>query len=336
MRILVTGGAGYIGSHTVVELLEKGYDVTVVDNLGNSSAVVIDRIEEITGKRPGFFNLDLRDTEKLREFVQNQPFEAVIHLAALKAVGESVEKPLLYYENNVGGTVALLQAIQGTGVKKFIFSSSATVYGNQPVPYTEDTPRSPENPYGNTKFASELAMEDAAAANPAIAMISLRYFNPVGAHASGKIGENPKGTPNNLLPFVAQVASGKREKLMIFGNDYPTPDGTGVRDYIHVVDLAKGHIAALENDLTTGFKAYNLGSGHGESVLEVVKAFEAASSKQIPYGFTARRSGDLPEYYANPSLAEKELNWKTELSLEDACRDAWNWQSKNPDGYSSR
>lgn len=335
MKVLVTGGTGYIGSHTVVELLAHGHEVTIVDNFCNSSPKVLERIEQIAQKKVTFHEADVRDAAALKKIITPGAFDALIHFAALKAVGESVQKPLLYYENNVGGSIALLQAIEGSRIKKFIFSSSATVYGNQAVPYTESTPRLPQNPYGNSKFAVELSMEDEAVANPQVAMISLRYFNPIGAHPSGLIGEDPKDTPNNLLPFVAQVASGKRDKLRIFGNDYPTPDGTGVRDYIHVVDLAKGHVVALEKGPSTGFKAYNLGSGHGESVLDVVKAFEQASSQKIPYEFAPRRPGDLAEYYADPTLIEKELGWKTELSLEDACRDTWNWQSQNPNGYSS-
>lgn len=332
-EILVTGGAGYIGSHTIVELLAKGYAVTVVDNLCNSSPEALKRIEKIAGKPVDFYDFDLHQKNKLKTLVAQKSFDAVIHFAALKAVGESVEKPLLYYDNNVGGTITLLEALQDSNVKKFIFSSSATVYGNQPFPYTETTPRAPENPYGQTKYVSELIMEDVAAANPAMAMLALRYFNPIGAHPSGLIGEDPNGIPNNLMPFVAQVATGKREKLMVFGNDYSTPDGTGVRDYIHVVDLAKGHVAALEKGPSSGFRAYNLGSGHGESVLQVVAAFEKASGQKIPYEFAPRRAGDLAEYYANPGLAKTELGWQTELSLEDACRDTWHWQSQNPSGY---
>jgi UDP-glucose 4-epimerase len=334
VKILVTGGAGYIGSHTVVELLEQGYQVTIVDNFCNSSPEAIKRIEKITGKTiAAVHNMDVRDTEQLGTIIAGQPFKAVIHFAGLKAVGESTHDPLRYYDNNVGSTLALAQAIQGSSIKKFIFSSTACVYGDQPIPYTETTPRAPQNPYGNTKYVSELIMQDAAAANPEPAMISLRYFNPIGAHPSGLIGENPNGIPNNLLPYVAQVAVGKREKLSIFGNGYPTADGTGVRDFIHVMDLAKGHVAALENGPATGFKAYNLGGGHGESVLDVVHAFEAASGKKIAYEFVARRPGDLAEYYSDPSLAAQELHWKTELTLQDACRDTWNWQSHNPNGY---
>ena len=335
-HVLVTGGAGYIGSHTVVELLQQRYEVTVVDNFGNSSHESIQRIEQITGKKVVCQELDVRNTEALRNLISQTEFEAVIHFAALKAVGESVEDPVRYYDNNVGATLSLLQALQDSSITKLIFSSSATVYGDQPIPYTEQTPRAPQNPYGNTKFVSELIMEDAARANPNVAMIALRYFNPIGAHSSGLIGEDPSGIPNNLMPFVAQVATGKREKLMIFGNDYPTKDGTGVRDYIHVVDLAKGHVAALQKGPATGFRAYNLGSGHGESVLDLVHAFEKVSDKHIPYEIAPRRLGDLAEYYADPSLAKAELDWQTELTLEDACRDTWNWQSHNPNGYGGK
>jgi len=335
-HVLVTGGAGYIGSHTVVELLQQRYEVTVVDNFGNSSHESIQRIEQITGKKVVCQELDVRNTEALRNLISQTEFEAVIHFAALKAVGESVEDPVRYYDNNVGATLSLLQALQDSSITKLIFSSSATVYGDQPIPYTEQTPRAPQNPYGNTKFVSELIMEDAARANPNVAMIALRYFNPIGAHSSGLIGEDPSGIPNNLMPSVAQVATGKREKLMIFGNDYPTKDGTGVRDYIHVVDLAKGHVAALQKGPATGFRAYNLGSGHGESVLDLVHAFEKVSDKHIPYEIAPRRLGDLAEYYADPSLAKAELDWQTELTLEDACRDTWNWQSHNPNGYGGK
>jgi UDP-glucose 4-epimerase len=332
-HILVTGGAGYIGSHTVIELLNNDYDVTIVDNLCNSSEESIRRIMEITGKTVDFHNFDIRDSKQITALLAARDYQAVIHFAGLKAVGESAHDPIRYYENNVDGILVLARAIQNTSVQKLIFSSTACVYGDQPVPYTETTARSPQNPYGNTKFVSELIMEDTAAATASPAMISLRYFNPIGAHPSGKIGEDPNGIPNNLMPYVAQVATGRREKLSIFGNDYPTPDGTGVRDYIHVVDLAKGHLAALENGPANGFKAYNLGGGHGESVLDLVHAFERASGKKIPYEFAPRRPGDLAEYYADPALAKKELQWETTLTLEDACRDTWNWQSHNPSGY---
>jgi UDP-glucose 4-epimerase len=332
-RVLVTGGAGYIGSHTVVELLEQGHDVTVIDNFCNSSAEAIKRVQAIAGKSVDLHDLDIRDKRQLQQLVDSGNYSAVIHFAALKAVGESEQKPLEYYDNNIGGILALLEVLQNSTVKKFVFSSSACVYGDQPIPYTEATLRQPQNVYGRTKLFSEQIMEDTAAANPDIAMISLRYFNPIGAHPSGTIGEDPNGIPNNLMPFVAQVASGRREKLMVFGNDYPTPDGTGRRDYIHVVDLARGHAAALQKGPATGFTAYNLGGGHAESVLDVVHAFESASGKQIPYEFAPRRPGDLAEYYADPARAEQELGWKAQLTLADACRDTWNWQLHNPNGY---
>ncbi|HUB93422.1 MAG TPA: UDP-glucose 4-epimerase GalE [Verrucomicrobiae bacterium] len=332
-RVLVTGGAGYIGSHTVVALLEHDHEVVVIDNFSNSSDDSLARVQELTGASLAVHNFDIRDKQKLHHVIQSSSFDAVIHFAGLKAVGESTQQPLAYYDNNVGGTIALLEAIQKSTIQKFIFSSSATVYGKQPLPYTESTLRTPESPYGRTKYVSELVMEDVATANSDITMITLRYFNPVGAHPSGKIGEDPRGTPNNLMPFVAQVATGRRQKLMVFGNDYPTVDGTGVRDYIHVVDLAKGHLAALEHAPDSGFRAYNLGTGHGESVLRVVTAFEKVSGKKIPYEFVSRRPGDLAEFYADPSRAQKELSWCAELTLEDACRDTWNWQSQNPNGY---
>lgn len=333
MKILVTGGTGYIGSHTVVELLSQSHEVVIIDSLINSSKVVLDRIEKICGKRPDFIEGDVRDTEFVTNALREHGIEAVIHFAALKAVGESVENPLLYYEVNVGGTVSICKAMQQAGVHMLIFSSSATVYGNQPIPYTESTPRDPENPYGRTKFISELVMADVAAENQDFCAVALRYFNPVGAHPSGLIGEDPQGTPNNLLPFVGQVATGKRAELTVYGNDYPTVDGTGVRDYIHVVDLAEGHLAALTHVTEPGFHAFNLGAGHGSSVLEVIAAFEKASEVKIPYKIVDRRPGDLAEYYADPSLANEKLRWKVSRSIEDACADAWWWQSNNPDGY---
>ena len=333
MKVLVTGGAGYIGSHTVVELLANGHEAVIVDNFCNSSPLVLERLKQITGQDVPYHDLDVRDGDALRAIIADGNFNAVIHFAALKSVGESVREPLRYFDNNVGGSVALMQAVAGSTITKFIFSSSACVYGDQPVPYREDTLRQPTNPYGDSKLATEIAMADQAVADAKVAMISLRYFNPVGAHSSGLIGEDPNGVPNNLLPYVAQVASGKLSKLSIFGNDYATPDGTGVRDYIHVVDLAVGHVAALEHGPTNGFKAYNLGGGHGESVLDVVHAFETASGKEIPYEFVARRPGDLSEYYADPSLAAAELDWRAERDLATACRDTWSWQSQNPNGY---
>lgn len=333
MHILLTGGAGYIGSHTAIELLEAGHMVSLVDNFSNSSPEAVQRIKKITSKEITLHKLDITDEAKLEKLIKESGYDAVIHFAALKSVGESVTDPVRYYANNVGGTISLLRAISGSAVKKVIFSSSATVYGDSPVPYTESTPRSPENPYGNTKYVCELLMEDFAVAYPEIAMIALRYFNPIGAHPSGEIGEDPNGIPSNLMPFITQVASGKRKELVVFGDDYPTPDGTAMRDYIHVVDLARGHLAALEKSPDTGFHGYNLGSGHAESVMDVISAFEAASSKQIPYHVGPRRPGDLAAYYADASLAKQELGWSTSFSLADACRDTWNWQSQSPNGY---
>lgn len=326
MNILVTGGTGYIGSHTVVALIEQGHDVVILDNLCNSDTSVIDRIEQITSVRPIFIQGDILDTTLLEKTQKEHTIEAVMHFAALKAVGESVEKPLLYYENNVAGSLSLLQAVQNTGVKMFIFSSSACVYGTQPVPYTEQTPRSPENPYGRTKYIVELMMEDWAASNPAVSGVTLRYFNPIGAHESGLIGENPAGIPNNLMPFIAQTASGQRKELHIWGDDYNTPDGTAKRDYIHVADLADGHVAALEHLQKPGFHAYNLGTGKSVSVLEMVHAFEKATGVSVPYKIADRRPGDLPEYYADARKAEQDLEWRAHRSIEQACADTWHWQ----------
>ncbi|MDB5166499.1 MAG: galE [Candidatus Saccharibacteria bacterium] len=332
-RILVTGGTGYIGSHTVLELLEQGFEVTAIDNLSNSSQESLRRVEKITGKSVTFHQIDVRDQAELDRVLEESPIDAVIHFAGSKAVGESVNEPLSYYENNVGGLITLCQAMDTYGVRKLIFSSSATVYGRQPIPYTEQTARAPENPYGRTKYVAELIMEDLALARPEVAMIALRYFNPIGAHASGQIGEDPLGIPNNLMPFITQVATGQRPALKIFGNDYPTKDGTGVRDYIHVVDLAKGHVAALRHAEPTGFQAYNLGGGQGSSVLEVIQAFETATGQTIAYEFAPRRDGDIAEFYADASLAHSKLQWRSELSLETACADAWRWQEHNPTGY---
>jgi len=328
MNILVTGGAGYIGSHTVIELIDQHHTV-VVDDLSNSSEEVIDRIEKITGKRPDFHKFSLENREELEKIFEANHFDAVIHFAGLKAVGESVEKPLLYYRTNIDSTLTLLETMEKFEVNKLVFSSSATVYGSAPIPYSEESPvgQGITNPYGQTKYMIEQILRDAATANPNLEVSLLRYFNPVGAHPSGLIGEDPQGIPNNLMPFIAQVATGKRDKLSIFGNDYETPDGTCIRDYIHVVDLAKGHVAALEH-IKPGAAAYNLGSGKGTSVLELVNAFMSTTGQDIPYVFADRRSGDLPEFYANPELAETELGWKTTLSIEDMCRDTWNWQSK--------
>ncbi|HEM4282482.1 UDP-glucose 4-epimerase GalE [Streptococcus suis] len=335
MSILVTGGAGYIGSHTVVELLKLGKEVVIVDNLSNSSILVLDRIETITGKRPTFYELDVADKEALRQVFENENIEAAIHFAGYKAVGESVAKPIMYYENNIMSTLALVEVMAEFGVKKIVFSSSATVYGlNNPSPLVETMPTSATNPYGYTKVMLEQILRDVEVADKEWSIALLRYFNPIGAHESGLIGEDPAGIPNNLMPFIAQVAVGKREELSVFGNDYDTVDGTGVRDYIHVIDLALGHIKALEKISTTaGVHTYNLGSGQGTSVLELVQAFEKVNGVPVPYKIVDRRPGDVATCYANADKAWKELNWKTEKTIEDMCRDTWNWQSKNPNGY---
>lgn len=335
MSILVTGGAGYIGSHTVVELLKLGKEVVIVDNLSNSSILVLDRIETITGKRPTFYELDVADKEALRQVFENENIEAAIHFAGYKAVGESVAKPIMYYENNIMSTLALVEVMAEFSVKKIVFSSSATVYGlNNPSPLVETMPTSATNPYGYTKVMLEQILRDVEVADKEWSIALLRYFNPIGAHESGLIGEDPAGIPNNLMPFIAQVAVGKREELSVFGNDYDTIDGTGVRDYIHVIDLALGHIKALEKISTTaGVHTYNLGSGQGTSVLELVQAFEKVNGVPVPYKIVDRRPGDVATCYANADKAWKELNWKTEKTIEDMCRDTWNWQSKNPNGY---
>ncbi|BCP61531.1 UDP-glucose 4-epimerase [Streptococcus parasuis] len=335
MSILVTGGAGYIGSHTVVELLKLGKEVVIVDNLSNSSILVLDRIEEITGKRPTFYELDVADKAALRSVFEKESIEAAIHFAGYKAVGESVEKPVMYYENNIMSTLALVEVMAEFGVKKIVFSSSATVYGlNNPSPLVENMPTSATNPYGYTKVMLEQILRDLEVSDKEWSVALLRYFNPIGAHESGLIGEDPAGIPNNLMPFIAQVAVGKRAELSVFGNDYDTVDGTGVRDYIHVVDLALGHIKALEKiSDTTGVYTYNLGSGQGTSVLELVQAFEKVNGVPVPYKIVDRRPGDVATCYANADKALAELNWKTEKTIEDMCRDTWNWQSKNPNGY---
>jgi UDP-glucose 4-epimerase len=335
-KILVTGGAGYIGSHTVVELLNAGYEVVVVDNLVNSKEEANRRIEEITGKPVDFHKVDLLDLDALRRVFGRAGVEAVIHFAALKAVGESVEKPIEYYHNNLTGTIQLCMAMREFGVKNIVFSSSATVYGekNEP-PLREDMPLgTATNPYGWTKLMMEQILRDIQYANPGWNVALLRYFNPVGAHPSGKIGEDPNGIPNNLMPFVTQVAVGKRECLSVFGNDYPTRDGTPIRDYIHVVDLAIGHLKALEKlESNPGMVVYNLGTGQGNTVLEVIQAFEKATGKQVCYKVVGRRPGDLPVSYADPSKAERELGWNAVRGLEEMCVDAWRWQSQNPNGY---
>ena len=325
--ILVTGGAGYIGSHTVVELLNAGHAVRIVDNLSNSKASILDRIEKIAGRRPEFIEADVRDVSAMRAVLAG--CRAVIHFAGLKAVGESVAKPLQYYDNNVCGSVALFSAMAEAGVDTLVFSSSATVYGNpHAVPIREDFPLSATNPYGRSKLMTEDILRDLAQGNPAWRIALLRYFNPVGAHVSGIIGEDPSGIPNNLMPFVAQVAVGKLERLSIFGNDYPTTDGTGVRDYIHVVDLAQGHLAALRTlERQAGVLTVNLGTGRGYSVLEMVRAFEQASGRPVPYRIATRRSGDIAECYSDSGLAERLLGWKAQRGLDEMCQDAWRWQS---------
>jgi UDP-glucose 4-epimerase len=328
--ILVTGGTGFIGSHTVVELLSAGHEVLILDNLSNSRPDVVDRIATITGKRPEFVEGDIRDADMLDTLFTRHSFSAVIHFAGLKAVGESVSKPLEYYENNVHGSMVLFQAMMRHGVKRLVFSSSATVYGDpESLPIREDAPLSATNPYGRTKLMIEEILEDIVQADQDWQVATLRYFNPIGAHKSGLIGEAPNGIPNNLLPYVAQVATGKLARLSVFGNDYPTPDGTGVRDYIHVVDLALGHLKALDHlGAHSGLHVYNLGTGQGYSVLEIVRAFEQASGREVPYLLTARRPGDIASCYADPEKAGKELGWKAERSLAEMCADAWRWQGR--------
>ncbi|NLZ18448.1 MAG: UDP-glucose 4-epimerase GalE [Desulfobulbaceae bacterium] len=336
MHILVTGGAGYIGSHTCLELLNAGCTVTVVDNLLNSSRVAISRVEELCGKRINFIKLDLLDIDGLRQvFAQHLDVRAVIHFAGLKAVGESVEQPLRYYQNNLIGTLNLCQVMAEHRVKHIVFSSSATVYGTpETLPILENFPTSTTNPYGSTKLMIERILQDVHISDPGWQVVLLRYFNPVGAHPSGYIGEDPSGIPNNLMPYITQVAAGKLMELRVFGNDYPTVDGTGVRDYLHVVDLAKGHVRALEyTQKQPGVFIYNLGTGMGSSVLEMVHTFMEVNKINIPYRIDPRRPGDIAACYADPSLALRELGWKTEYGLREMCRDAWNWQKNNPDGY---
>ena len=337
MHILVTGGAGYIGSHTCVQLLEAGYDVTVIDNLANSSKESIKRVEEITGKKINFYEKDLLNKEDLREIFKENKFDAAIHFAGLKAVGESVALPLKYYQTNIISTLNLCETMSEFGVKRLVFSSSATVYGKpESVPIKEDFPLSCTNPYGRTKLMIEEILRDLAVADKEWDIAILRYFNPVGAHPSGKIGEDPKGIPNNLLPYVAQTAIGKREYVGVFGNDYDTPDGTGVRDYIHVDDLANGHLCALRKiSSPAGVVTYNLGTGNGYSVLDMIKAFSKACGHDVPYKIEARRPGDIDSCYADPSYAKAEIGFEATRNLDDMCRDAWNWQSKNPNGYNS-
>jgi UDP-glucose 4-epimerase len=335
MKILVTGGAGYIGSHTIIELLKGGHEVVTVDNLSNSKEESLNRVRQITGKDILFFKADIQDNKSLCNIFRDNPVDAVIHFAGLKAVGESVEKPLEYYRNNVVGTLSLVEAMRDNDIKKIVFSSSCTVYGDPyKVPITEDFPLSATNPYGRSKLIIEEMLRDIHRSDENWDIILLRYFNPVGAHSSGMIGEDPNGIPNNLLPYISQVAVGKLDCIPVFGGDYPTRDGTGVRDYIHVVDLAVGHIRALEKlQEKTGVAAYNLGTGMGYSVLEMIEAFKRASGRDIPYKITDRRSGDIAETYADSALARKELNWTAEKGINEMCADTWNWQSQNPNGY---
>ena len=336
MKILVTGGAGFIGSHTVVELQNAGYDVVVVDNLSNSSEKSLERVEKITGKKVPFYKADILDREALNGIFDKEKVDAVIHFAGLKAVGESVAKPWEYYENNIAGTLTLIDVMRKHGVKNIIFSSSATVYGDPAIiPITEECPKGQcTNPYGWTKSMLEQILSDVQKADNEWNVILLRYFNPIGAHKSGTIGENPTGIPNNLMPYVTQVAVGKRPQLNVFGNDYDTPDGTGVRDYIHVVDLAIGHVKALMKiEEKAGLKIYNLGTGTGYSVLDIVKNFEAATGVKVPYVIGPRRPGDIATCYADASLAKKELGWEAQYGIKEMCEDSWRWQKMNPNGY---
>lgn len=337
MRVLVTGGAGYIGSHTVLQLLGAGHEVVIVDDFSNSRPAVMERIEELAGAPVPIHVFDVGDTARLDELFAAESFEAVIHFAAFKAVGESVAKPLDYYRNNLTATIGLVETMVRYAVPHLVFSSSATVYGaDAPVPMTEDLPTSATNPYGWTKVMNEQILRDAVVAHPELRVALLRYFNPVGAHSSGRIGEDPSDIPNNLMPYIAQVAVGRREKLSVFGDDYDTVDGTGVRDYIHVEDLAAGHLAALEwvSSHDRALSVWNLGSGRGTSVLELVRAFEQASGREIPYEIVDRRPGDIASSYADASLAGQELGWATTRSVEDMCADTWRWQQANPEGYS--
>jgi UDP-glucose 4-epimerase len=335
MAVLVTGGAGYIGSHTVVALIEAGFEPVILDNLSNAKVAVLSRIEEITGVRPAFVEGDIRDRPLLDSLFAAHDIDSVIHFAGKKAVGESVEVPIEYYDNNVSGTIVLLEAMRDAGVRTIVFSSSATVYGDpQSVPIREDFSLHATNPYGWTKLMVEQILSDLAAAQQDWSVCLLRYFNPVGAHDSGLIGEDPSGIPNNLMPFIAQVAVGRRDRLSVFGNDYPTPDGTGVRDYIHVVDLAEGHLAALRFATgRPGCHVFNLGTGKGTSVLELLHAFEQSTGREIPYQVVDRRPGDIAECWADPARAAEVLGWRAERTLHDMTSSTWNWQTKNPDGY---
>jgi UDP-glucose 4-epimerase len=335
MAILVTGGAGYIGSHTCLELLNAGFEVVVVDNLSNSQFESLRRVQELTGKLLTFYEIDIRSREQLELVFQQNDIDAVIHFAGLKAVGESVRLPLWYYHNNITGTLVLCDVMNKYGVKSIVFSSSATVYGMpEHVPIAEDSPLKATNPYGCTKLMTEEILRDVYASDPKWSIALLRYFNPIGAHKSGRIGEDPNGTPNNLVPYITQVAVGRLKELKVFGNDYPTLDGTGIRDYIHVVDLARGHLKALEKIMhTSGVEAYNLGTGQGYSVLEMVGAFEKVTGKAIPYTITSRRAGDIGICYADATKALQELGWLSERGLKEMCEDSWRWQSNNPNGY---
>ena len=338
MNVLVTGGAGYIGSHACVELLNAGHSVVVADNLVNANAECLRRVERITGKTLEFHEMDLLNRAALNALFDTHRFDCVLHFAGLKAVGESVQQPLRYYNNNLGTTIHLCQTMAAHGVKTILFSSSATVYSPDNARPVKESARTGgcTNPYGWTKYMSEQILTDTARADPDWTVMLLRYFNPVGAHPSGLIGEDPRGVPNNLMPYISQTAAGRREKLSVFGNDYPTPDGTGVRDYLHVVDLARGHVAAMDYMAGhPGVHVFNLGTGRGYSVLEMVHAFEAATGKRVPYVIAPRRAGDVAEVYCDPAKAERELGWKAEYSLEDMCRDSWNWQSKNPNGFAA-
>ena len=336
MNILLTGGAGFIGSHTIIELVQKGHSVIVVDNFANSNPEALRRVGEIIGRDVPFVKADVRDRKAMMDIFANNKIDAVIHFAGLKSVGESVAKPLEYYENNMNATFVLLDVMRSNGCKNIIFSSSATVYGNPAiVPITEDCPKGHcTNPYGQTKSMLEEVLTDVQKADREWNVVLLRYFNPIGAHKSGRIGENPNGIPNNLMPYITQTAVGIRKELGVFGNDYPTPDGTGVRDYIHVVDLASAHVAALKAiENNCGLAIYNIGTGHGYSVLDVVKAFEKVNSVKVPYTIKPRRPGDIATCYCNPAKAKAELGWKAKYNIEDMCRDAWNWQKNNPEGY---
>ncbi len=336
MAVLVAGGCGFIGSHTCLEFLEQGMDVVVADNLCNSSVVALKRVEELTGKQIPFYPVDVREEAAVREIFQHHAIDCVIQFAGLKAVGESVHKPLEYYDNNLNATLNLCKVMQEFGVKRMIFSSSATVYGeDNPSPYVETMPTGEcTNPYGWTKVMSEKILKGVAVADPEWSIVLLRYFNPIGAHPSGRIGENPNGIPNNLMPYITQVAVGKREKLSIFGQDYDTLDGTCIRDFIHVVDLAKGHVAAMQYAMThTGTEIFNLGTGHGVSVTELVETFEQVTGVAVPHVYVGRREGDLPVCYANADKAAKVLGWKAERTVADMCRDSWNWQKQNPNGF---